>query len=421
MVADPEVDDLGFAAAWVDRLAARAEGCGAAAGRDLVRRIAELITRLQAVQAVAAREVSSDPQYLRSVGAASAAGLFAADLGGDRRAAAGLLSRSEDLDPDRPAGAAFQSGVLPAVKFAIVHRALKNLPPEADSTVRLEAETRLVESAQVLSVDDLRRRADRICEDLLPAELVDALEAETVEQREERAFAKVRATLSARGDGTQVLTAVLPDRHADGLRTVLDSLGTPRRDHLDGSRAREMSGAGRRLGVSLCELIEGLPERVAGGAGSNVTLLVTAPEATLRGEIEKVGVSEFGSTISATTLRQLACVAGILPAVMSGASVLDVGSRRRLFPPAQRAALTVRDRGCTFPGCDRPPGWCEAHHLRAWEAGGPTTVANGALLCSHHHHLVHARSWEGRIVAEQVEWRAPGRDRWRRNARYRPD
>ncbi|MHB8466281.1 MAG: HNH endonuclease signature motif containing protein [Acidimicrobiales bacterium] len=42
-----------------------------------------------------------------------------------------------------------------------------------------------------------------------------------------------------------------------------------------------------------------------------------------------------------------------------------------------------------FPGCDRPPGWCQAHHIIWWTKDGPTDLDNLALLCSHHHHLVH--------------------------------
>jgi hypothetical protein len=49
----------------------------------------------------------------------------------------------------------------------------------------------------------------------------------------------------------------------------------------------------------------------------------------------------------------------------------------------------VRDRGCTFPGCDRPPGWTNAHHLVHWIRGGSTDLWNQAMLCVFHHHRVH--------------------------------
>ena len=45
---------------------------------------------------------------------------------------------------------------------------------------------------------------------------------------------------------------------------------------------------------------------------------------------------------------------------------------RRTVSTTQRRALTLRDRGCVFPGCDRPPGWCEGHHIVPWPAGGPS-------------------------------------------------
>jgi hypothetical protein len=80
--------------------------------------------------------------------------------------------------------------------------------------------------------------------------------------------------------------------------------------------------------------------------------------------------------------------------VLGGPSqVLDLGRTRRSFTPAQRRALTVRDRGCVAPGCDRAPAACDAHHQTQWDHGGPTDPANGALLCQYHHQQVHRQGW----------------------------
>ena len=75
-------------------------------------------------------------------------------------------------------------------------------------------------------------------------------------------------------------------------------------------------------------------------------------------------------------------------------AILDKGRATRTATRDQRHALTVRDRGCAFPGCDRPPGWCDAHHIRHWTRDlGPTDLWNLVLLCSHHHHLLHEGGW----------------------------
>ena len=80
-----------------------------------------------------------------------------------------------------------------------------------------------------------------------------------------------------------------------------------------------------------------------------------------------------GDRITAEQARRLACQAGIIPVVLGGkGEILDLGRTRRLFSPAQRKAMAVRDRTCTAEGCDIPAAWCEAHHFKQpWSEGRP--------------------------------------------------
>jgi hypothetical protein len=71
---------------------------------------------------------------------------------------------------------------------------------------------------------------------------------------------------------------------------------------------------------------------------------------------------------------------------------LDLGRAQRLFTGEQRRAIIARDRECIWPGCRVPARWCEIHHLQWWERDhGSTSVDNGGLTCSFHHHETHRR------------------------------
>jgi hypothetical protein len=108
-----------------------------------------------------------------------------------------------------------------------------------------------------------------------------------------------------------------------------------------------------------------------------------------------------GTVLDAATLHRLACDAGVHRVVMAGRStILDYGSTTRTAPANLWAAVVARDRHCRFPGCDRPPQWCEAHHLVSWEHGGTTAIGNLALLCSRHHHVVHAPGWHAKLLPD---------------------
>jgi len=73
--------------------------------------------------------------------------------------------------------------------------------------------------------------------------------------------------------------------------------------------------------------------------------------------------------------------------------------------PRPTKALWLRDGGCTLPGCTMPAQWCDAHHLTHWLDGGPTDLANAALLCGYHHHLVHDRRLAGHLTPHgSITW-----------------
>jgi hypothetical protein len=71
--------------------------------------------------------------------------------------------------------------------------------------------------------------------------------------------------------------------------------------------------------------------------------------------------------------------------MLAGVGILDYGRSVRTVPQDLRRALALRDRGCAFPGCHRPPAHTQAHHVRHWIDGGKTSLDNTMLICSRHH------------------------------------
>ena len=106
--------------------------------------------------------------------------------------------------------------------------------------------------------------------------------------------------------------------------------------------------------------------------------------------LNNAGVTDSGEHLAVQTLRRLACDAQIIPMVLNSKSrVIDVGRRTRVINEALRIAVIHRDKHCVWPGCNTPPDRCDCHHVEHWADGGPTTLDNLALLCHHHHILLH--------------------------------
>jgi len=126
---------------------------------------------------------------------------------------------------------------------------------------------------------------------------------------------------------------------------------------------------------------------LVGGERPQVSVLVDLE--ALQGGAGRAELEEAGP-IDAESARRIACDAAVARVITKAPSEpIDVGRRSPVVSPALRRALVVRDRGCTFPGCDRPPGWCDGHHVKHWADGGETSLANTTLLCRRHHRLVH--------------------------------
>ena len=151
----------------------------------------------------------------------------------------------------------------------------------------------------------------------------------------------------------------------------------------------DLAGQGPRLRAeALVEMARRASAAADGRAAARPLVWVLAGEDELRsgeGTCEVMG----SGLVSARLAQCLACDCDRRTVVIDAEGRINLGRTERSAGQTQRQALTLRDGGCRFPGCDRPPGWCEAHHIWWWEHGGPTDLENLCLLCSHHHHLCH--------------------------------
>ncbi|WP_256789238.1 HNH endonuclease signature motif containing protein [Frankia sp. AvcI1] len=203
-----------------------------------------------------------------------------------------------------------------------------------------------------------------------------------------------RLTLTDTPAGTTLLSGELDAEGAAMLRTALDSLAAPH-PAVDGTS--DSRSPARRRADALIDLISralgaaALPE--SGGVRPHLT--VTIPWKTLLAADTIPATTSWGLPLPRAALARLSCDAEISRILLDPAGVpLDVGRSTRTVPAHLRRALAIRDQGCVFPGCDRPPSWCEAHHAIHWRDGGPTALHNLLLLCATHHRRVHHDGWD---------------------------
>ncbi|WP_328419016.1 HNH endonuclease [Micromonospora sp. NBC_00389] len=245
----------------------------------------------------------------------------------------------------------------------------------------------LVEWAGQFDPALLRRLRTRILDHVAP-EVAEAAAQAALEAEAHRSARDRHVTLSELHDGRLRLTGSLDAEAAGLLRAAIEPLTAP-------SGPDDPRTPGQRRHDALADLCRltlrtgELPEH----GGEPAQIVVTTSLDSLLRQLD-AGALDTGLQLTPEAVRRLACDAAILPAVLGSAGqVLDVGRQRRLVTGPLRRALVLRDRGCAFPGCDRPPRWCDAHHIRHWANGGETSLQNAVLLCAHHHRHIHRGDW----------------------------
>lgn len=340
-------------------------------------------------------------------------------------------------------GAALSAGEISVDHARVVTHALEELAA-VDSTLAADAEAPLLEAARQLDPARLRREIAHARHALAPETTAAADETRHCRRHLDVAttfegMVAVNGLLTPEG-GELVMTALTPlsgpagpddtrtpgQRRADALAELcnrrLDHAGLPtvsgERPHLTVLVPLPALSRSPTTRTPTLSQLTATPTSTApptdvpgpdqGRTASSAGSVVAGGQPDRWGGVGRsdhavTGEATWGAVLGPEAVRRIACDASVVRVVLDPAGQpLDVGRRTRVVPPAIRTALTVRDRGCTYPGCDRGPQWTDAHHVRHWADGGSTSLENLVLLCRHHHRTVH----EGRAPLPHAPPRA---------------
>jgi hypothetical protein len=310
---------------------------------------------------------------------------------------------AKSLDTTAVVGDALRRGEVNLEQAEVIARQVTSLPVGRQA----EAEKALLQKAAEFGPRQLHIVAGRIvghveaesrAGDPDGLTLAEQAEARRLEAAETRATDRRGLWLTDQHDGTHRLSGRLDAEGATVLRTVFDAFSRPCPADPLQPRSAEVKRVDALVEVCRQALAAGnLPRN----GGDPVQVVVTMPVRTLQEQVGHATLDD-GTRLSPAAARRLACDAGVIPAVLGGASQpLDVGRQRRLVTGPLRRAVLLRDRGCAFPACDRPPSWTSTHHIVHWVDGGTTCLANSVALCHFHHQTIHYGQW--RVTVNQVD------------------
>ena len=376
---------------------------------DLLELRADLETtraRLDAQVLVATREIDGRGAAV-ATGAASTAAWLRHRLLLHPAAAKGEVALAKELDGElAETGQALRTGEVTRDQAAAVATAMRGLPDAVDPATRRLAEHWMLTDAAQFDVAAMHKLGRHL------VQVVDPEGGAALERDEARHAARQEFTLTHGADGSRRFRGRLGPEGGALIDAALAAVSGPRPAQ-DGTP--DPRTPGQRRAEGLLELIvlatqtEGMPEH--GGEPVTMTVITTRDYlARTTADADAgvwVGVAdsdrpsppaatlEDGTPLSPEAIRRLGCDAWLVAAIVdTDLDVLDIGRMSRVIPRPMRRALVVRDQGCAFPGCGRPPRWCHGHHIRHWAHGGPTALSNLVLLCGRHHRVIHHHGWD---------------------------
>ncbi len=321
-----------------------------------------------------------------------------------RGEALNLLNRALALNPTRamdgteiPAFAPATAGAAAEGAIGDTHvdrivEVLRKIPDHVPGEDRDDAEKQLADLARQAGPREITK---------LGARLLAYLDPDGDEPKDpDPAPPRRELTLERRKDGFWKLNGLLDDEL--GTRTAAAIEAYAQKRPVDEFGQADHRTVPQRQGDAWADLLDlaiACPDQ-PGTCGYRTMVTVTVGFEELKSGVGKACL-DFVGEMTAREARMAACDCLMLPMVMSAAGEpLDVGRMKRFVTPGQRRALNLRDRGCCFPGCQRKPKRCHAHHLEHWVDGGLTDLCNLCLLCSFHHRLIHHGDWEVRMAVD---------------------
>jgi hypothetical protein len=333
-----------------------------------------------------------------------------------------LIAASSPLTPDvdEPLDSASR---VPATGRAIAHALLAgSVSSDAADAVRRGlgeagdgvAAAELEAAAQRLLTENAGRDADQLAR--LARRMRDEIDELGIARREKERRDLRYFTISRRSDGMYRGSFLLDPEHGQLVASAFDEILSPRRGGprfvsptararartlLDDERTNEQISADALFDIVQLA-VDSDKGTVFGTRRPAVRVIVTEsdlkrnPDGSRRRRGSHGQIEGQVDAVSIETIERYLCDAGTITVGMDDdGQCVNVGREKRLFTARQRIGLAVRDGGCRFPSCDRPPAWCEAHHVKHWQRDhGETNIADGILLCRRHHLLSHNNHWE---------------------------